>query len=196
MTAYIFHLDLDVPSRKSWGLMIKAMSEPLYDDRYIYAGQVNTSDPEHAFALSQNTDAGPWTNPTRRSSMCGDVVVIDGFARWFLYLGCSSPINVITAKNHGLLPILQEGRFRLRPEGGPDHYLVTAAQVTKSNAGSVFYTEASDLGLPPGLWPTELFTDIGSCQPFKRVSSSAKKTTYVQSEPGRAVPNTLVIFND
>ena len=54
-------------------------------------------------------------------------------------------------------------------------------------------TEASDLGLPPGVWPRQVFTrDIGNYQPFMLVEVKEGEAIYKQWMGC----TTLVIVND
>lgn len=67
-------------------------------------------------------------------------------------------------------------------------YSSVAAMVSDTR----FAVDASDLLIPPGVWPCLLATDIGDGSRFSYVSHTDDAGEYVQKSTGI----TLIVFND
>lgn len=72
-------------------------------------------------------------------------------------------------------------------------------KITKDNATEqdpgMFYTEASDIELPPGIWPDTLETSLGNGQPLRRLPINQEDIKFVvYQQPETEIQ--VTVFND
>lgn len=72
--------------------------------------------------------------------------------------------------------------------------MITVTRELALDAGSArFIAEASELGLPPGVWPCEVATDLGNGRPCKLIGVQPDGTHVYRQEFG---VTRIAILND